>query len=94
MKHWEESWKYDAQQSIFDELQGVSSGDETLWRMLDITPFLNIQGIFQTLLKTYEYTELSTMTSSERQGHVVDKWSSLYKETFQQSVFLHVGVKY
>ena len=46
MKHWEESWKYDAQQSIFDELQGVSSGDETLWRMLDITFFLNIQGIF------------------------------------------------
>ena len=30
MKHWEESWKYDAQRSIFDELQGVSSGDETL----------------------------------------------------------------
>ena len=25
MKHWEESWKYDAQRSIFDELQGVSS---------------------------------------------------------------------
>ena len=46
MKHWEESWKYDTQQSIFDELQGVSSGDETLWRMLDITFFLNIQGIF------------------------------------------------
>ena len=46
MKHWEESWKYDAQQSIFDELQGVSSGDETLWQMLDITFFLNIQGIF------------------------------------------------
>ena len=30
MKHWEESWKYDAQWSIFDDLQGVSSGDETL----------------------------------------------------------------
>ena len=29
-----------------DELQGVSSGDETLFRMLDITSFLNIQGIF------------------------------------------------
>ena len=37
MKHWEESWKYDAQRSIFDELRGVSSGDETLCRMLDIT---------------------------------------------------------
>ena len=29
LKHWEESWKYDAQWSIFDKLQGVSSGDET-----------------------------------------------------------------
>ena len=49
MKHSEESWKHDAQRSIFDELQGVarlifysllsvSSGDETLYRMLDITP--------------------------------------------------------
>ena len=37
MKHWEESWKYDVQQSIFDELQSVSSGDETPCRMLDIT---------------------------------------------------------
>ena len=35
--HWEESWKCDSQRSIFDELQGVSSGDETLCRMLDIT---------------------------------------------------------
>ena len=30
MKQWEKSWKYDAQQSIFDKLRGVSSGDETL----------------------------------------------------------------
>ena len=37
MKHREKSWKYDAQRSIFDELRGVSSGDETLCRMLDIT---------------------------------------------------------
>ena len=37
MKHREESWKNDAQRSIFDELRGVSSGDETLCRMLDIT---------------------------------------------------------
>ena len=29
--------KYDAQRSIFGELRGVSSGDETLCRMLDIT---------------------------------------------------------
>ena len=36
MKHREESWKYDAQRSIFDELRGVSSGDETLCRMFDI----------------------------------------------------------
>ena len=37
MKHWGENWKYDAQRSIFDELRGVSFGDETLCRMLDIT---------------------------------------------------------
>ena len=36
-KHWEESWKYDAQWSFFDEIWGVSSGDEKLGRMLDIT---------------------------------------------------------
>ena len=29
--------KYDAQRSIFDELRGVLSGDETLRGMLDIT---------------------------------------------------------
>ena len=38
---WEESWKYDAQRSIFDELWGVSSGDETLCQMLDITSQTN-----------------------------------------------------
>ena len=37
MKHWEESWKYDVQQGIFDELRGISSGDETLCWMFDIT---------------------------------------------------------
>ena len=37
MKHWEESWKYDAQQSIFDDFWGVSSDNETLRQMLDIT---------------------------------------------------------
>ena len=37
MKHREESWKYDAQQSIFEELRGDSSSDETLCWMLDIT---------------------------------------------------------
>ena len=29
--------KYDAQRSIFDELRDLSSDDETLCRMLDIT---------------------------------------------------------
>ena len=29
--------KCDAQRSISDQLRGVSSGDETLYRMLDIT---------------------------------------------------------
>ena len=37
MKHLEGRRKYDAQRSIFDKLRGVSSGDETLCRMLDIT---------------------------------------------------------
>ena len=37
MKHREGSWKYDAQRSISDELRGVSSGDEAMCRMLDIT---------------------------------------------------------
>ena len=37
MKHREESWKYDAQRSIFDELRDVSSVDVTLCPMLDIT---------------------------------------------------------
>ena len=37
MKHQEESWKYNAQRSIFDELRDVSSGDETLCWMLVIT---------------------------------------------------------
>ena len=30
MKQWEESLKNDLQRSIFDEPQGVSSGDETV----------------------------------------------------------------
>ena len=66
MKHWEESWKYDAQRSIFDELRGVSSGDETLCWMLDITSqtkwyyrageikdakMSNFSSDFQTLIK-------------------------------------------
>ena len=37
MKQREESSKYDSQRSIFDELRGVLSGDETLCGMLDIT---------------------------------------------------------
>ena len=36
MKQREESWKYNAQRSILDELLGDSSRDETLCRMLDI----------------------------------------------------------
>ena len=36
MKQREESWKYNAQRSILDELLGDLSRDETLCRMLDI----------------------------------------------------------
>lgn len=35
MKHLEKSWEYDMQQSILDELRGVSSSDETHCHMLD-----------------------------------------------------------
>ena len=65
MKHREESWKYDALRSIFDELHSVSSGDETLCRMFDISSqtksFLkeklrmqilsSVSSDFQTLIK-------------------------------------------
>ena len=37
MKHRQESWKYDAQRSIFEELWGDWAGNETLYRMLDST---------------------------------------------------------
>ena len=36
-KHWEESWKYDAQQNIFNKVQGVWKCDETLSRVFDIS---------------------------------------------------------
>ena len=35
-KHWEESWKYDAQRRIFDEIRGVWIADETLSWVFDI----------------------------------------------------------
>ena len=35
MKHLEESWEYDMQQSILDKIRGVSSGDKTQCYMLD-----------------------------------------------------------
>ena len=34
-KHWEKSWKYDAQRSIFDEIRVVWIADETLSRVFD-----------------------------------------------------------
>ena len=37
----EESSKYNAQRSIFDKLRSISSGDETVCRMLDITSQTN-----------------------------------------------------
>ena len=36
-KHLEESWKYDAQRSIFNEIRGVWIADETLSRVFDIS---------------------------------------------------------
>jgi len=36
-KHWEESWKYDAQGSIFDELRGVWRCGQTLPWVFDIS---------------------------------------------------------
>ena len=43
-RHWEESWKYDTQRSIFDEIRGVWIADVTLSRVLDI-PFQSKQKI-------------------------------------------------
>ena len=34
-KRGEESWKYDTQQSIFDEVRGVWKSDETVSRVFD-----------------------------------------------------------
>ena len=36
-KHREQSWKYDAQQSIFDEIRGVWIADETVSWVFDIS---------------------------------------------------------
>ena len=36
-KHQEQSWKYDAQRSIFDEIRGDWIADETLSRVFDIS---------------------------------------------------------
>ena len=36
-KHREESWKYDAQRSIFDRIRGVWIADETLFREFEIS---------------------------------------------------------
>ena len=65
MKQREESSKYDSQRSIFDELRGVLSGDETLYRMFDISSqtksvlkeklrmqiLSSVSSDFQTLIK-------------------------------------------
>ena len=37
IQHQEESWKYDAQQSIFDEIQSIWIADETLSWVFDIS---------------------------------------------------------
>ena len=59
MKHQEESWKYDARRSIFDELRGVSSGDETLCRMFDINFFSN-KIIFEGEIKDAKMSSFSS----------------------------------
>ena len=42
-KHREESWKYDVQRSIFDEILGFWIADETLSRVFDISSQSNIK---------------------------------------------------
>ena len=49
MEHREESWKYDAQWSIFDELWGVSSGDETF--VSNVWYFFSNKIIFEGEIK-------------------------------------------
>ena len=46
-KHREESGKYDAQRSIFDDIRGVWIADETLSRLFDISSQskLKLKGI-------------------------------------------------
>ena len=58
MKHREESWKYDAQRSIFDELRGVSSGYETLCWMFDISSQKKI--IFEGEIKDAKMSSFSS----------------------------------
>ena len=52
MKHREESWKYDAQRSIFDELRGVSSQTKSfLKEKLRMQILSSVSSDFQTLIK-------------------------------------------
>ena len=49
-KHWEVSWKYDAQQCIFDEIWGVWIADQTLSQV-------HVWYIFSIKTKTMEQKE-------------------------------------
>ena len=66
IKHREESWKYDAQRSIFDQLRGVSSSDEKVsnaWyyfsnkmileREIKEAKMSSFSSDFQTLIKHF-----------------------------------------
>ena len=58
MKHREESWKYDAQWSIFDELWGVSSGDETF--VSNVWYFFSNKIIFDGEIKDAKMSSFSS----------------------------------
>ena len=75
----------DAQRSIFDELRGVSSGDETLCRMFDISSqtksFLkeklrmqilsSVSSNFQTLIKHLSLRMRFNAINNKEHGHLL-----------------------
>ena len=91
MKHREESWKYDAQRSIFDELRGVSSGDETLHLMFDI--------LLITLLLYHQLTWYNSLWLWRWLPHRLLKRQSLsttvlFRTTFTQMIKLNLLLKW
>ena len=57
-KHWDKSWKYDIQRSIFDKIWGVWIADETLSPVFDILSQLKLKQVREQrskIVKIYAY---------------------------------------